>query len=170
MGGDGPRATPTIVDGKVYSMGATGVLHCLDGGTGKPLWTKDTLTDMGMPNLPWAKSCSPLVFDNLVVITLGDSEERPLAAFGRKTGDLFWRAGRDKPSYATAVLTTLAGQAQIVTVNAQSVSGHDASDGNLLWECKWPGEMAKCSQPVPLGGDRIYISAGYGVGSALLQV
>ncbi|MCI0464901.1 MAG: PQQ-like beta-propeller repeat protein [Gemmataceae bacterium] len=170
QGGVGPRATPTIVDGQVCALGATGILHCLDGATGKPLWTRDTLAEAGMPNLGWGKSCSPLVFGDLVVVTLGDSTDRPLAAFKRNTGEPAWRAGRDKPSYASPVLTTLAGRRQIVVVNANSVSGHDPHDGRLLWAYDWLGGTPRCSQPVPVGDDRVYVSAGYGAGSVLLQV
>src|SRR5262249_31925777 len=142
LGGDGPRATPTVADGMVYCIGATGLLHCLDGATGKPLWTKDTLAEANQPNLEWAQSCSPLVFDHFVVVTLGNSADRPLAAFDRKTGELVWRAGNDKPSYATPVLTTLAGRRQIVVVNAHNVAGHDPADGHVLWTYDWPGDMA----------------------------
>jgi outer membrane protein assembly factor BamB len=169
-GGDGPRATPTIADGRVYSLGATGLLNCLDGGTGRVVWARDILADHGQRNLMWGKSCSPLIFDDLVVVTLGDSADAPLAAYDRHTGRLVWRAGHYKPSYASPVLATLAGRRQVLAVNAESVSGHDPADGRLLWEYAWPGKMAKCSQPVVLDGDRVFISAGYGLGCAMLQI
>ena len=169
-GGDGPRATPTIVDGRVYAMGATGLLNCLDGGTGRVIWSHDILAERQQKNLQWGKSCSPLVFDNLVVVSLGESAEPSLAAYDKQTGDLAWQAGHDKASYASPVLATLAGRRQILSVNAGSVSGHDPADGHLLWEYAWPGKMSKCSQPVPLDGDRVFVSAGYGLGCVLLQV
>jgi outer membrane protein assembly factor BamB len=168
-GGDGPRATPTIADGRVYSMGATGLLNCLDGSTGRVVWSRDILAECSQKNLMWGKSCSPLVFDNLVVVTLGESTDRPLAAYDRATGRPVWRAGHDKPSYATPVLATLAGRRQILAVNAESASAHDPADGRLLWEYPWPGKMAKCAQPVAIGGDRVFISSGYGLGCVLLQ-
>jgi outer membrane protein assembly factor BamB len=178
MGGPGPRATPTVVDGKVYTMGASGILNCLDGATGQPLWSPapNVLEDHKQENLQWAKSCSPLVLDELVVVTLGEqvadsqAKYRSLAAYDRKTGKLRWSGGRDRPSYNSPVLATLAGRPQIVVVNAGSVSAHDPADGRMLWEHSWPGEMAKVSQPVPVEGDRVFISAGYAVGCALLQV
>jgi outer membrane protein assembly factor BamB len=118
----------------------------------------------------WGKSDSPLIVDDLVVVTLGDSADAPLAAYDRTTGRPVWRAGHDKPSYASPVLATLAGRRQVLAVNAESVSGHDPADGRLLWEYAWPGKMAKCSQPVVLDGDRVFISAGYGLGCAMLQI
>ena len=151
-------------------MGATGILQCLDGRTGRIIWSRDILADHHQKNLQWGKSCSPLVFDDVVVVTLGDAAEPSLAAYGADSGRLHWQAGHDKPSYATPVLATLAGRDQIIVVNAASVAGHDASVGDLLWEFAWPGDMPKCSQPVPLGDDRVFISAGYGLDCALLQI
>jgi outer membrane protein assembly factor BamB len=170
MGGDGPRATPTLAGGRVYALGATGLLHCLDGATGAVVWSRDVLADHQTSNLPWGKSSSPLVFDDRVVVSLGESTDRCLAAYHRDTGQPLWHAGRDKASYSSPVLATLAGKRQIVSVNAQSVTAHDPADGQILWEYAWPGEMPKCSQPVPLDGDRVFLSTGYGIGCVLLQV
>jgi outer membrane protein assembly factor BamB len=170
MGGDGPRATPTIVDGRVYAMGATGILNCLDGATGKVIWARDTLAEHGQKNLQWAKSCSPLVFDDVVVVTLGDASEPSLVAYTGDAGRPLWHAGHDTASYASPVLATIAEREQILVVNQASVSAHDPSYGELLWEYEWPGKFAKCSQPLPLSDDRIFISAGYGIGCALLEV
>ena len=132
---------------RVYAMGATGILNCLDGGTGKVIWSRDILADNNQKNLQWAKSCSPLVFDDIVVVTLGDAAEPSLAAYTGDSGRPLWRAGHDKPSYATPVLATLADREQILVVNAGSVSSHDPSVGDMLWEYAWPGEMALVSVP-----------------------
>ena len=169
-GGDGPRATPTIDEGRVYALGATGLLNCLDGETGAVIWSRDILAEHQQRNLMWGKSCSPLVFGHLVVVSLGDAAEPSLAAYDKRTGQPAWQAGHDKPSYASPALATLAGREQILSVNAASVSGHDPADGRQLWQYAWPGETAKCSQPVPLEGSRVFVSAGYGVGCVLLQV
>ena len=170
MGGDGPRATPTIADGRVYALGATGVLNCLDGGSGNLIWSRDVLAEHHQKNLQWGKSSSPLLVDNVVVVSLGESTETSLVAYDKQTGQPVWETGHDKASYASPVLATLAGRQQILSVNAGSVTGHDPADGRLLWEFNWPGQTAKCSQPVPLEGDRVFISAGYGLGCVLLQV
>jgi outer membrane protein assembly factor BamB len=170
MGGDGPRATPTIVDGRVYAMGATGILNCLDGGAGKVIWSRDVLADNTQNNLQWGKSCSPLVFDDIVVVTLGDEYEPSLTAYTGDGGRVLWRAGNDKPSYATPVLATLAEREQILVVNQNSVAAHDPSVGDMLWEYSWPGEMPKCANPVPIGDDRVLISTGYGLDCVMLQV
>lgn len=170
MGGDGPRATPTIVDGQVYTMGATGILNCLDGGTGKVIWSRDILADNNQNNLQWGKCCSPLVFDDIVVVTLGDDYEPSLSAYTGDGGRRLWRAGNDKPSYATPVLATLVEREQILVVNKNSIAAHDPSVGDMLWEYSWPGEMPKCANPMPIGDDRVFISTGYGLDCVMLQV
>jgi outer membrane protein assembly factor BamB len=170
QGGDGPRATPTISGGKVYVLGATGILDCLDGATGKLLWTHDTLKEHSAPNLYWGKSSSPLIVDDLVVISGGDSEGPSLLAYHRDTGIPAWRAGQFKSSYASPMLTTLGGRRQIVMVNGTSVTGHDPATGETLWTYSWPGDWPKCSQPVVLDNDRVFLSAGYQVGCVLLKI
>lgn len=169
QGGDGPRATPTIFQGRVYVMGATGFLDCLDGATGKPLWSRNVLEDSHSGNLTYGKSCSPLIVDDLVVVT-GGSRGPSLLAYHKSDGSLAWTGGNETPGYASPVFATLAGAKQILTINSDSAAAHDPADGRLLWRYDWPGSMPKDVQPVPLDGDRVLISAGYGIGTTVLQL
>jgi outer membrane protein assembly factor BamB len=109
LGGDGPRATPTIDAGRVYALGATGILDCLDGVTGAVLWSRDTLAENELPNLNWGKSSSPLVVDDLVVVSGGDAKRASLLAFHKETGEPAWRVGNDKAAYSSPVVATVAG-------------------------------------------------------------
>ena len=173
MGGDGPRATPTIADGKVYALGATGILDCLEGSTGKLLWSHDTLKDSGESNLIWAKSCSPLVIADpgLVVVSLGSGGPGgSIAAYDAKTGERKWTAGQDKASYASPLLATLAGNAK------SSWSTTSTSKDTISPTARFSGTMngrkrpAKASQPPVLPGDRLLLTAGYGFTGVLLQI
>src|SRR5207245_10989052 len=171
MGGAGPRATPTIAEGRVYALGATGILDCLDAATGQRVWSRDTLKENGLPNLVFGKSCSPLVFDHLVVVTGGLTNASTLLAYNRNDGSPLWRAGTDKASFRRPTVPTLCGRRQIVSVNAGSVTAHDLADGRILWEYSWAGDKwPKCAQPVLLDGDRIFLSASFNAGCALLQI
>jgi outer membrane protein assembly factor BamB len=170
MGGDGPRATPTIVDGRVYVMGATGILDSLDGSTGNVIWSRNVLADLHVNNLIWGKSCSPLLIDRLVIITGGDSPGPSVLAFDKSTGEPLWKSGTDQSAYCSPALATIAGRREIAVVNGHSVTGCDLADGTLLWSFAWPGNWPKVSQAVPFDGDRIFISAGYGLGCSMLQI
>jgi outer membrane protein assembly factor BamB len=179
MGGDGPRATPTIHDGRVYAQGATGALECLDAASGKSLWDHpvNVLEKAHARNLQWGMSNSPLVIDDLgvVVVTLGQGGDGSLAAYDVKTGERQWVGGdgaTDKASYSSPMLLTLGGKRQIVSINDSTVTGHDLADGAVLWRYPWdPGKApAKASQPILLSEDRLLLLAGYGCYGVVLQV
>ncbi len=173
LGGDGPRATPTIVDGKVYTHGAGGILNCLDGATGDVLWSHDTLKENRADNIGWGKSGSPLVVDDLVINSAGGPSGRSLIAYNKDDGEEVWAAGNDQSSYASPTLATLGGVRQVISVNQDRVAAHGLSDGEELWATPWKGSSngnATASQPVVLPADCIFLSKGYGIGCALLQI
>lgn len=170
LGGDGPRATPTINKGRVYAMGASGILDCLEEATGQLLWSRDVLGENSLSNVTWGKSCSPLLVDELVLVTGGEQREKTLLAYEAATGKPVWQAGHDRASYCSPVLASLCGQKQILMVNGHSVTGHDPHDGKLLWEYAWPAESSKATQPLAIDTNRVFIAAGYGVGCVMLKI
>jgi outer membrane protein assembly factor BamB len=170
MGGDGPRATPTLAGGRIYALGGTGILDCLDAGTGKVFWSHDVLKENSLPNLPFGKSTSPLIYDDLVVVSGGMANGPTLLAYHLKDGTPAWQGGSDKASFSSPIVVTLAGKRQIVSINASSASGHDPMTGGMLWDYKWPGQWPKCAQPIILSPDRIFLSASFNAGCMLLQL
>jgi outer membrane protein assembly factor BamB len=170
VAGDGPRATPTIAGGRVFTLGSTGILNCLDLATGQRRWRRDIVADNSAVQPAWGRSGSPLVVDDLVVVSVGAANGPGLVAYRRDSGEPAWRAGHDLASYSSPLVTTLAGIRQIVILNEASVSAHDPADGRLLWEYPWPPQQPTVAQPLVLPGDRLLLSAGYGVGSKLLHV
>ena len=172
LGGDGPRATPTldIATGNVFTLGGTGILNCLDLITGTPKWRADVLKDGGASkNLEWGKSASPLLTPQHVICSGGENGAS-LIAYDRVTGKLAWKAGTDGGSYVSPVLMNLAGREQIVTVNRGSVTGHDPADGSIRWTFDWPGGFPKVGQPVAAGTNRLLITSSYGLKSHLLEI
>lgn len=170
LSGDGPRATPTIDDGRVYTAGALGRLNCLDGRSGKLVWTHDIVKENKAALPQWGKSCSPLVVDDLVVVSAGGTQGRSLVAYDKESGKLVWHAGNAPSSYASPRLAELNGVRQILIVNAQSVASHAPDDGRVLWEFAWPGDQPKVPDAVASDDDRVFISAGYGLGCKLLRI
>jgi len=182
MGGTGPRSTPTIDEGRVYTLGAMATLLCLDGSTGSVIWQDDLLERYGVAReddgkaIAWGRSNSPLIVDDLVVVPAGGPLDGPhvsLAAFNKRTGELVWEAGDRQVSYSSPALATLDGVQQIVSVNEDNVSGHDIATGRVLWEIEWPGKSnanASVSQAVPVGANRLLLSKGYGAGAGLHQL
>lgn len=174
MGGDGPRATPTIADGQVYSLGAAGNLACLNAADGKPLWSHNILVQSG-ENLQWGMSGSPLVYEDVVVVNpgvnKGGSAGNALVAYDRKSGAIRWHAGDHYAGYSSPQLATLAGQPVLLLFDGDGFAIHDPKTGHELGRYPWAThERINVAQPLVLPEDRILISSGYGRGSSLLKV
>ena len=170
ISGIGPRATPTIVDGRVYTLGGTGILNALDLSTGRRLWTHQVVEEAGAKVPDWGKSCSPLVASGRVIVSAGGAGGRSLVAYDAGTGVKAWSGGSDRSGYSSPVLATIAGRPQVLIFNHASVSAHDPETGAVLWDHGFPDEQPNVAQPVPLPGDRVLLSAGYGIGAKLYQI
>jgi outer membrane protein assembly factor BamB len=171
QGGEGPRATPTVDRGHVFAFGATGVLACLDAATGQRLWSRDVLKENNLENITWGVSASPLVVDDAVIVTGGATNGPTVLAYHRATGEPLWKSGTDKASYSSPMLATLAGRRVVLSVNAATVMANDPATGALLLDFRWTDDKwPKAAQPVVLPGDRVFVSAGYGMGALLLEI
>jgi outer membrane protein assembly factor BamB len=181
-GGVGPRSTPTVADGRVYALTATGRLLCLDGATGEACWEKNLLEEYGVSpeeeaaSIPWGRSASPLVVDNLVIVPAGGRKEGrlvSLVAYDKRRGTRVWEGGDRQVSYSSPNVATLAGVRQVLIVNEASASGHELSSGRVLWEHPWPAHSNRnpnVSQAVAVPPNRVFLSKGYGLGAALLEL
>lgn len=169
IAGVGPRATPTLTDGRVYTHGSLGRLNALDLETGDLLWSHDVPAELGSPDPQWGRSASPLVIDGLVIVTAG-GDGNLLVAYDAETGELTWSGGDDRVGYSSPFVTTLDGERQIVLLNHSTVTGHDPATGEVLWSYPWPAQQPNVAQPVPLPGNRLLVSSGYGVGAEMLEI
>ncbi len=199
MGKVGPRATPTIHQGRVYATSATGVLDCLDGATGENIWTVDVPNLVGIKQMPntnslgleytqedstmtWGRSGSPLIVDDMVVVIAGgpapaETETPPttatLIAFDKNTGEERWRGGKRMVGYGSPSLATVAGTRQILLTAEQHAVGHDVATGKELWNFERPGQTsgaANCSQVTVISNDQLMLTKGYGAGGELVKV
>ncbi len=173
--GDGPRATPTIDGGDVFSLGANGDLVCLDGADGKARWQVNVLTDSHATKVQWGLSGSPLVLADRVIVNAGINPDNntgeALAAYDRKTGQRLWAAGKHGAGYSSPQLSTLDGVEQILLFDAGGLAGFDPANGTELWRHPWStfNEM-NTIQPLVVGSDRVFISSELKNGCALLRV
>jgi outer membrane protein assembly factor BamB len=171
QGGEGPRATPTIHEGRVYAYGATGILNCLDAITGKPVWQRRVLEGNNIANIEWGICASPLILDDLVIVTGGNTRGPVLFSFQAESGRPAWKAGNDQASYASPTLATLAGKRVILSNKARSLMAHDPASGTIVMEHSWGvDKWPKASQPVVVSANQVFLSAGYGMGCLLLEV
>jgi outer membrane protein assembly factor BamB len=171
MGGDGPRATPTYHQGRLFVLGALGELRCLDASSGEVVWRRDILAEHNAANLDWGMSASPLIVDDKVIVLPGGSGGGSVVAYHKMTGEPIWHVLDDRQAYTSPMLATIAGVRQIVVVTATRAVGLTTDQGLLLWSYAWATDMGiNVAQPVLLEGDRVFISAGYGHGAAVFQV
>lgn len=175
MGGEGPRATPTIHEGHVYTLGATGILNCLDSRDGHTIWSANIATENSAPKSLFGMAGSPLVWRDLVVVAPG-GPQASLVAYDRHSGRRVWHYGDAEAGYASPLAATFAGVEQILIFNAEGLFSHAPSDGRILWSVPWvtPPERNNVCQPV-VWIDRqhhetVFISSGYGKGCGLFDV
>ena len=170
IAGEGPRATPTIDGDRVYSLGATGILNCLNLASGKLIWSKNIIQDNHAKLNEWGMSGSPLVTESFVVVSPGGLDSRSLVAYEKATGKFVWGGGSDGAGYSSPYLTAIGGTPQILIFNANSLAAHDPATGKVLWHYLWPGGHPHVAMPVVMPNDRVLVSSGYGTGSELLQI
>jgi outer membrane protein assembly factor BamB len=182
MGGPGPRATPTIADGAVYSLGAQGELLKLSLTSGEIAWQRNILKDYDAPNTEWAMTSSPLVVGNLLVVNPGGPNGDGLVALDRATGEPVWeRPGvkehaspeheSNRCGYSTPFVVDLLGARQIVMFDGIGVKGYLPATGEKLWEFRHRnGAGVNVAQPLVFEDGRIFISCSYDVGCRMLQV
>jgi outer membrane protein assembly factor BamB len=149
-GGAGPRGTPTIADGRVYALGATGILNALDATTGNVIWSRNVSTDTKVPVPMWGFSSSPIVNDGLVVVAASGR----LAAYDVATGDSRWTGPTGRGgSYSSPHLVTIDGATQLVMLTASGATSVSPTDGSLLWKYDYPGAVVIIQPSVLPDGD-----------------
>ena len=170
IAGEGPRTTPTVSGSRVLTMGATGLLNCLELETGRVLWARNVPSENGGEVGEWGVSCSPLIVGQNVIVSTGAKDGKSLAAYRLSDGAPVWTGGQDRASYSSPGLGTLDGVAQILSFNSRTVVSHDPQNGHVLWEYPWPAGHPHIATPLVLTSNQVLVSSGYGIGSELLQV
>lgn len=132
--GKGPKSTPAFSDGKLYTLGITGVLSCYDAAQGKPLWRKESFSLFKAKAPLYGTATSPLVDRGLVIAYLGGNDVGALMAFDAASGAEKWRWNGDGPGYASPIVAEIAGKRQIVTQSQKNIIGIGAENGELLWK------------------------------------
>ncbi len=131
--GDGPRATPLIAGGMIYTIGVSGRMHALKTSNGKVVWSHDLWGEkFGGNVLEHGYSSSPVAYKDTVIVLVG-GEGASIVAFDRKTGEVRWKKHDFQNSYSSPRLLDVDGEQQLVTFMAQELIGLDPDDGELKW-------------------------------------
>lgn len=133
----GPRTTPVVADGRVYSLGTMGNLACQRAADGTLIWSRDFVADFGLKVPTWGVSAHPLLDGNKLICVVG-GEGSVAVAFDKETGRELWRAlSAKEPGYCPPVIYTLGGRRQLIIWHAEAVNGLDPETGRVLWTEPW---------------------------------
>ena len=168
--GPGPHSTPLIAGDLVYTVGATGKMFALDLKTGRVVWSHDLWQELQGQTMGRGYSPSPIFYKDSIIVPLGGSFQA-LAAFAPKDGKLLWKGGDVDLSPASPMLITFDGDDQLVLFNASGVTGHDPTNGRVLWRHPHKTDWGlNISTPVWGPDNRLFLSSAYGTGSRVLEL
>jgi outer membrane protein assembly factor BamB len=164
----GPRSSPSVADGKVVTLGVSGILTCVDAAKGKTVWHKDDFAG-AWPRFYTASS--PIITGGLCIAQLGGESSGGIVAYDLAIGDQKWKWTGDGTAYASPVILTIDGTKMVVTLTAKKIVGIGVTDGKLLWEVPFPvqGRAYNAATPIVDGATVIYAGSGRGTKAVKIE-
>ena len=169
---EGPRGTPAISEGKVYTMGAEGVVTCLDFSTGKKIWSVPAQEEFHAGKGFFGMVCSPLVEGDVVILSIGGQPGAGIVAFDKLTGKLRWKKTDDEAGYSSPASATINGTREALVFTRAGLVGLSPITGLVYFNFPWRSRQdASVNAAVPLvSSNQVFITASYGTGAALLKL
>ena len=164
--GKGPKATPLLHDGRLYTFGIAGALTCRRASDGKLLWRRSN-ADFGATSPLYGTASSPVLDGDRLVAQIGGPERGAVRAFDRLTGEVSWSWDADGPAYASPIVAEVGGRRQVVTLTGRHVVGLAADSGQLLWKVPFTTPYEQNVVTPTIHGDRVIVS-GYDQGTTAL--
>jgi len=164
-GGAGPRGTPTVHNGRVYALGATGIINALEARTGAVVWSRNAAADTGRELPGWGFTSSPLVIDDVVVVATSGT----LAGYDVATGTLRWTGPSLLGSYSSPHRVTIDGVTQVLFLSGSGAASVAPGDGSVLWQHEWPDGGTTIVQPAVIAGGDILINTASAMGGLGLR-
>ena len=165
------RTVPAVGGRYVFSLDPKCVFHCLDAQTGNELWQKKLVREYGTRNPPWYNGQCPLIEPDRVIVAVGG--EALMIAFDKATGNEIWRTPNPEKwplSHASVMPAEIGGVKQYLWCTLFGPLGVQAADGQLLWHHPRKFNVAVAPSPLPIGDDRVFMTAGYDAGSLMLRI
>ncbi|CAM2010654.1 PQQ-binding-like beta-propeller repeat protein [Acanthopleuribacter pedis] len=157
--GNGPFSTPLYHQGRVFTVGTTGQIHCLDAASGKVLWKKTYNGDLTDTRKYFCgNSVSPIIYGNTVIVHIGNESEGIMSAFDVESGAEKWQWRGDIPGYASPVIAKVAGEDHMVTLTQKFLNGFDPKTGTLLWQVPFTSTWRENAISPMVMGDTVIIS------------
>jgi outer membrane protein assembly factor BamB len=167
-GGDGPRSTPTVSEGKVYVTDSNLLVHCFDAKEGKEVWKHDVVKENNGKNITWDNAASPIV-DGGLVLLCGGGKGQALLGLDKLTGAVKWKGEDDGMTHATPIVADVLGTHQCIFFTQSGLVSVEPQSGKVLWRAAFPWQTSTAASPV-VYEDIVYCSAGYGVGAGAFKI
>jgi outer membrane protein assembly factor BamB len=165
----GPRATPTVADGKVYTLGAEGNLFCLDAEKGTVVWSRELKKEYKTETPLWGFACNPLV-DGQKLICLAGGEGSVVVAFDKDTGKELWRSlSNNQPGYGTPAIIAAGGKQQLIVWDPKGIHALDPETGKQYWSVELEPDAGMSIMTPRKAGDYLF-AGGFNGKSALLKL
>lgn len=161
----GTTGTPTIEKDRVYTLNRWGDVFCFELGTGKIVWTRNVQTDTSAPLPDWGFGGSPAIYENLLVLNVGESG----MALEKATGKTVWQSPKKPAGYTTPLIVNRAGRKELIIGSGQGFLGVEPATGKEIWRMKWITQYGVNAADPIVDNDLIFISSGYGKGGALFR-
>ena len=158
--GKGPKSTPIIADGRIYTLGISGILTCWDTTTGHLIWRNEFSSQFKQTSPLFGTATSPFVMDGICIAHVGGHDSGALMAFACETGEVVWSWDRDGPPYTSPIVATLSGQNQLVTQSQDHCLGVSIDRGKELWSFSYTTDYTM-NIPTPVVAGSIVIFSGY---------
>jgi outer membrane protein assembly factor BamB len=169
--GDGPRSTPLIADGRVYTLGADGVLQCLKLDDGDKVWRRALHEDYEVAKSYFGVGTSPMMAGDRLLVNVGGKSGAGIVAFNKDDGKEVWKADDHDASYSSPVIADLGGRQEAVFLTREGLIALNPANGAVQYSKHWRSRMdASVNAATPLVVDgQIFLTACYGTGAVLLQ-
>ncbi len=169
---EGPRATPVVDGGQIYTFSAQGVLRCLEFASGRQVWSVDTHQEFGVSKGFFGAASTPLVLGSRLFANVGGSDGAGVIAVDKDTGRFLWKATDHEAGYSSPVVAEFGGETLVIFFTREGLVALEPATGNVRFERSWRSRSrASVNAATPIiSGDTILLSASYGTGSIALRV
>lgn len=168
---EGPRASPVVMGGQVYTFGAEGTLTCLSLATGAKIWQRSVNREFNVRKGFFGTASTPLIDGRHLYLNVGGADGAGIVAFDKDTGKTRWQAGDDEASYSSPIEATIDGERRLIFFTREGLVMLDPSDGTVVDRLRWRSRSrASVNAAMPIvAGDVVFLTASYGTGAIAVE-
>lgn len=168
---EGPRASPVVAGGQVYTFGAEGTLTCLSLATGAKIWQRNVNTEFNVAKGYFGAASTPLVDGRRLYLNVGGSDGAGIVAFDKDTGKTLWQTGDDEASYSSPIEAEFDGERRLLFFTREGLVVLEPSDGTVIDQLRWRSRSrASVNAAMPtVAGNVVFLTASYGTGAIAVE-